>query len=114
MTEHAPTYRNTRTSEVVYGGPPPDSPDTFERVYVLTAAELANEIARAQERTRAILAAHGMHMPPDPRGGQVARQSITVNTDPSPRLVDPCAAGHHRWAWLTDGGQACGYCGQPR
>lgn len=31
-----------------------------------------------------------------------------------PRNLHPCSLGQHRWAWLTDGRQACGYCGVMR
>lgn len=30
---------------------------------------------------------------------------------PRPADVHPCVNGHHRAAWLVDGGVACGYCG---
>jgi hypothetical protein len=37
-------------------------------------------------------------------------------TETKPRIIGPCLAvgGPHRWAWLVDGRQACGYCGRPR
>ena len=30
------TYRNARDGSIVYGSPPPNSPDAWERVYVFT------------------------------------------------------------------------------
>ena len=39
---------------------------------------------------------------------------ITVTTPAVPITLDPCALGSHRWAYLTTGGQACGYCGVRR
>ena len=33
---------------------------------------------------------------------------------PQTRPLHPCEVGKHRWAWLTNGRQACGYCGRPR
>lgn len=40
-------------------------------------------------------------------------QSINI-IEPKPRDEHPCLTGHHRWAWLVDGRQACGICGVPR
>lgn len=39
---------------------------------------------------------------------------IVVNEQPATRPANPCEFGQHRWAYLTSGGQACGYCGRPR
>ena len=40
---------------------------------------------------------------------------ITVNFDATPNPdPDPCYLNAHRWAWLVDGRQACGYCGVMR
>lgn len=45
----------------------------------------------------------------------VETDPIIVHIDsPAPREPHPCEVGRHRWAWLTNGGQACGYCGKPR
>ena len=46
----------------------------------------------------------------------VVTQKIVIHVaepDP-PRSAARCELGHHRWAWLTSGGQACGYCGRRR
>lgn len=46
-----------------------------------------------------------------------AAQAVTIvvtEAPPAPALAHPCATGRHRWAWLVDGRQACGYCGKPR
>jgi hypothetical protein len=41
--------------------------------------------------------------------------AIVINiTEPPEPLPHPCEVGRHRWAWLTSGGQACGYCGTRR
>ena len=34
------TYRNTRDGSIIYGGPPPKSPDKWERVYVFTEQDV--------------------------------------------------------------------------
>lgn len=39
---------------------------------------------------------------------------IHVDQPKPPRPQHPCEIGRHRWAWLVDGRQACGYCGKPR
>lgn len=39
---------------------------------------------------------------------------IHIHIDPPKPEVHPCLLGMHRWAYLTAGGQACGYCGKPR
>ena len=41
---------------------------------------------------------------------------IVVHIDPPKPTPPPhpCEIGQHRWAWLVDGRQACGYCGRPR
>ena len=36
ITPDTLTYRNRRDGSIVYGGPPPKSPDAWEPVYVLT------------------------------------------------------------------------------
>lgn len=36
---------------------------------------------------------------------------IVIYEKPQARPLHPCELGHHRWAWLVDGRQACGYCG---
>lgn len=49
-------------------------------------------------------------------------QAINIHITQPPReeriaehiVRHPCTLGYHRWAWLTSGGQACGYCGVPR
>lgn len=66
---------------------------------------------------------------PAPRAGggiipeHFAQGILGSLTTPSPivqlieqpqQTTDPCALGAHRWAWLTDGGQACGRCGTRR
>lgn len=47
---------------------------------------------------------------------EVGERPVIVIIDESRKLdqVPPCARGHHRWAWLTAGGQACGICGALR
>ena len=44
------TYRNTRDGSIVYGGPPPKSPDAWERVYVFTEDDIhtRDQATRAQ------------------------------------------------------------------
>jgi hypothetical protein len=42
------------------------------------------------------------------------RIQITIVEPDPPRPQHPCQLGQHRWAYLTAGGQACGYCGVPR
>ncbi len=34
--------------------------------------------------------------------------------DPVRIIAERCGSGHHRWAYLEGGGQACGYCGARR
>lgn len=34
------------------------------------------------------------------------------STSKPPTRAELCARGVHRWAWLVDGRQACGYCGR--
>ena len=45
-----------------------------------------------------------------PPGGPI----VFNRTEPEIPSASPCEAGHHRWAYLTRGGQACGNCGVPR
>ena len=44
------TYRNRRDGSIVYGGPPPKSPDAWERVYVFTEQDVhaRDQATRAQ------------------------------------------------------------------
>ena len=44
------TYRLARDGSIVYGGPPPKSPDTWERVYVFTEQDIhaRDQATRAQ------------------------------------------------------------------
>lgn len=48
------------------------------------------------------------------RTGAVVNVVIHVDPPPPARILNPCDLGQHRWAWLVDGRQACGYCGKPR
>lgn len=44
-------------------------------------------------------------------------QGITIHEiTPGPKtsVEHPCFTGKHRWAYLTNGRVACGYCGTPR
>lgn len=44
-------------------------------------------------------------------------QGITIHEiapGPKTSVEHPCFAGKHRWAYLTNGRVACGYCGTPR
>ena len=46
---------------------------------------------------------------------QETSELVVHISEPSPpRTLHPCEIGKHRWAWLVDGRQACGYCGRPR
>ncbi len=45
--------------------------------------------------------------------GEQINIQITPTSPPQP-VMHPCMYGNHRWAWLTSGGQACGYCGKRR
>lgn len=54
-------------------------------------------------------------------GGRIIPESFAsgllrafAQESPIAQSIDPCAAGAHRWAWLTAGGQACGRCGVRR
>lgn len=53
---------------------------------------------------------------PDQKPGPPGAINVVVHqSKPEPPApVHPCKLGQHRWAWLADGGQACGYCGRPR
>lgn len=44
------------------------------------------------------------------------RQPVEIHVEEPPPSSPPhpCALGQHRWAWLTNGQQACGHCGAPR
>lgn len=45
----------------------------------------------------------------------IVHNSVIVHIDkPERSSSHPCVVGRHRWAWLTSGGQACGYCGKRR
>ena len=37
-----------------------------------------------------------------------------IKPGPNVSVEHPCFVGRHRWAYLTNGGVACGYCGTPR
>lgn len=37
-----------------------------------------------------------------------------ITPGPKTSVEHPCFAGKHRWAYLTNGRVACGYCGTPR
>lgn len=51
----------------------------------------------------------------DETGTWCSKDIIEQHIDPpAPRTPHPCEIGRHRWAWLVDGRQACGYCGKPR
>ena len=43
-------YRNRRDGSIIYGGPPPKSPDAWERVYVFTEQDVhaRDQATRAQ------------------------------------------------------------------
>jgi hypothetical protein len=44
------------------------------------------------------------------------KPKVVIHLDPPkpPRTPHPCEVGVHRWAWLVNGRQACGYCGKFR
>ena len=50
LTPDRLTYRNRRDGSIVYGGPPPESPDNWERVYVFTEQDVhaRDQATRAQ------------------------------------------------------------------
>ena len=50
LTPDPLTYRNRRDGSIVYGGPPPKSPDAWERVYVFTEQDVhaRDQATRAQ------------------------------------------------------------------
>lgn len=52
------------------------------------------------------------------KGEQVAVQSngmvMIVTTGSTSVPPHPCTVGRHRWAYLTNGRQACGHCGVKR
>jgi hypothetical protein len=50
----------------------------------------------------------------DPRKPDTPIIIVHVEPDPEPENPHPCLVGRHRWAWLVDGRQACGYCGRLR
>lgn len=45
---------------------------------------------------------------PDQLGAPIV---IQINEPQQQQIIDPCAVGIHRPAWLAAGGQACGLCG---
>lgn len=46
--------------------------------------------------------------------GIVFHDSVTATALDRLNDLSPCQMGRHRWAYLSAGGQACGYCGTPR
>jgi hypothetical protein len=58
--------------------------------------------------------ADGHHALPgfEPDAGDVNGQSVTLVI--YDEVADPPPVHVHRWAYLVDGRQACGYCGAPR